>query len=90
MLTITRRLYERIMIGDDIIIEVKEISRGQVRLSISAPRNVPVDREEVYRAKCGRAGAGIGYVGMTAAERKAMVAKFEQQQQRTRSEGDDE
>ena len=75
MLTFTRRCFERIMIGDDIVIQVDEISRGQVRLSIDAPREMPVDREEIYRLKTKRAAAVIGYVGMTAAERAAMVAQ---------------
>ena len=73
MLTFTRRCFERIMIGDDIVSEVKKISRGQVRLSIEAPREMPVDREEIYRLKAKRLAAGIGYVGMTAAERAAML-----------------
>lgn len=75
MLTFTRRCFERIMIGDDIVIQVDEISRGQVRLSIDAPREMPVDREEIYRLKAKRTAAGIGYVGMSSAERAAMVAQ---------------
>jgi carbon storage regulator len=47
MLVLGRKLNERILIGDDIVITVAAISGDQVRLGIEAPRNVAVDREEV-------------------------------------------
>lgn len=50
MLVISRTLHERIMIGDDIVIEVADIDRGRVRLGISAPKSVPIHREEVFDA----------------------------------------
>jgi carbon storage regulator len=48
MLVLTRRLGESIRIGDEISIRVLEIQRGQVRVAIDAPREIPVHREEVY------------------------------------------
>ncbi len=50
MLIITRRAGERIMVGDDVVIEVMEIVGNSVRVGISAPRSVPVYREEIYTA----------------------------------------
>ncbi len=50
MLLITRRAGERIVLGDDIIVEVMEISGGQVRVGIHAPRSVPIYREEIWSA----------------------------------------
>ena len=50
MLIITRRAGERIMVGDEISIEVMEIVGNSVRIGISAPRSVPVYREEIYTA----------------------------------------
>jgi carbon storage regulator len=50
VLIITRRAGERIMVGDDITIEVMEIVGNSVRIGISAPRSVPVYREEIYTA----------------------------------------
>ena len=50
MLIITRRAGERIMVGDEITIEVMEIVGNSVRIGISAPRSVPVYREEIYTA----------------------------------------
>ena len=50
MLLITRRAGERIVLGDDIIIEVMEVTGTQVRVGIHAPRSVPVYREEIWEA----------------------------------------
>lgn len=50
MLTLTRKVGEVIRIGDDIEVVVKEIRRGQVRVGIVAPKEVPIHREEVYQA----------------------------------------
>jgi carbon storage regulator len=48
MLRITRRPGERIIIGDDVIVEVMEIRGNTVRLGIDAPRSVLVYREELW------------------------------------------
>lgn len=37
------------MIGDDVKITVLEVQGNQVRVGISAPREVEVHREEIYR-----------------------------------------
>ena len=50
MLLITRRAGERIVLGDDVIIEVMEISGTHVRVGIHAPRSVPIYREEIWEA----------------------------------------
>jgi carbon storage regulator len=47
MLVLSRRPGEQLQIGTDIIVEVLEISGTQVRLGITAPREVPVLREEL-------------------------------------------
>jgi carbon storage regulator len=46
MLVVRRRIGEAIAIGDDIEIEVIEISRTRVKLGIRAPRQVQVNRRE--------------------------------------------
>jgi carbon storage regulator len=48
MLIITRRAGEKIMLGDDIVVEVMEIVGSTVRVGIQAPRAVPVYREELW------------------------------------------
>jgi carbon storage regulator len=50
VLIITRRAGERIMVGDDVIVEVMEVVGNSVRIGIQAPRSVPVYREEIYVA----------------------------------------
>lgn len=50
MLTLTRREGERLMIGDDIVIEIKRVRGNQVSIGIKAPDHVAVHREEIFRA----------------------------------------
>ena len=48
MLILTRRPVESIKIGDNIEIMVLGIRGNQVRIGISAPRELPVHREEIF------------------------------------------
>jgi len=50
LLIITSRAGEKIMLGDEIVIEVIEVSGSSVRVGIAAPKSVPVYREEIWRA----------------------------------------
>lgn len=50
MLTLSRREGERLMIGDDIVIEIKRVRGNQVSIGIKAPDHVAVHREEIFRA----------------------------------------
>jgi carbon storage regulator len=51
MLILTRRAGEALRIGDDIEVTVMAVSGSQVRIGISAPRDVAVDREEIAERK---------------------------------------
>lgn len=51
MLILTRRLNETICIGDDIRITVLGVRGGEIRFGIDAPREIPVDREEIAKLK---------------------------------------
>lgn len=49
MLLLTRKVGEKLRIGDDVTISVLGVRGGQIRIGIDAPRHVKVDREEVYQ-----------------------------------------
>ena len=48
MLVLTRKSNQSIMIGDDVEVSVLAVMGEKVRIGISAPRDVPVFRKEVY------------------------------------------
>ena len=51
MLVLSRKLMERIIIGDGLVtITVVDIQPGQVKLGIEADPSLPIHREEVYLA----------------------------------------
>jgi len=47
MLVLSRKLGEKIVIGDNIVVTVVKIDRNQIRIGIEAPHEVPVYREEI-------------------------------------------
>lgn len=47
MLVLSRKLGEKIVIGDNVVITVVKIDRNQIRLGIDAAQDVPVYREEI-------------------------------------------
>ncbi len=47
MLVLSRKLGEKIVIGDSIVLTVVKIDRNQIRLGIEAPANVAIFREEI-------------------------------------------
>jgi carbon storage regulator len=51
MLVLSRKLGEKIYIGDNICITVVDIDRGKIRLGIEAPRDVPIYRQELLPLK---------------------------------------
>ena len=50
MLMMTRRAGQKIVLGENITIEVVEVAGNTVRLGVNAPRSVPVYREEIWTA----------------------------------------
>ena len=47
MLVLSRKVGERLWIGDDISITIVKITGGGVRIGIDAPHELPVVREEL-------------------------------------------
>ncbi|AGA70317.1 carbon storage regulator CsrA [Desulfitobacterium dichloroeliminans LMG P-21439] len=50
MLALTRKVGERIVIGDDIVVTVVGIKGDNIRLTIEAPREIKIYRGEIYDA----------------------------------------
>jgi len=48
MLILTRKLGERINIGDDITITLLEIQGARIKLGIEAPKRLSIHRHEIY------------------------------------------
>ena len=49
MLILTRRVGETLMIGNDISVTVLGVKGNQVRIGVSAPKEVAVHREEIFQ-----------------------------------------
>lgn len=76
MLVLTRKVGERIHIGEGVVVTVVRIQGDKVRIGIEAPSEVTIHREEVYRrVQAGRptdeprAVAGIVEGGAAAPDR---------------------
>jgi len=64
VLVLTRHVHQSIVIGHDVVVTVLEVRGDQVRLGITAPKEIQVHREEVF-------------VALTAANRQAATSASE-------------
>ncbi|SHE47077.1 carbon storage regulator, CsrA [Thermoanaerobacter uzonensis DSM 18761] len=51
MLILTRKVGQAIIIGEDIEIRILEIDDGQIKLGVTAPKNISVLRKELIEIK---------------------------------------
>ncbi len=49
MLILSRKIGEKIIIGEDITLTIFGVRGSQVRVGINAPIEVPINREEVHQ-----------------------------------------
>ncbi len=57
MLVLSRKLGEKIVIGDNIVVTVVKIDRNQIRIGIEAPTDVPVYRQEIAPSRVAKLSA---------------------------------
>lgn len=50
MLVLTRKVGEKLIIGDDVVVQVLSVNGDQVKIGIQAPPSVTIHRNEVYEA----------------------------------------
>lgn len=49
MLVLSRKVGEKLVIGDNVVVTVSKISGNRVSIAIDAPRDVSIQREELRR-----------------------------------------
>ena len=47
MLVLSRKVGEKILIGDNIAVTIVRVAQGIVRVGVEAPRSMPIVREEI-------------------------------------------
>jgi carbon storage regulator len=72
MLQLTRKVGEKILVGEEIEIVVLSVSRSEVRIGIQAPRSTAILRGEIVE----RVVEANQHAATTAADRKQAVARL--------------
>ncbi len=49
MLVLSRKVGEKILIGDEIVVTVVRVSPGVVRIGVDAPENLTIVRQEIQK-----------------------------------------
>jgi len=75
VLVLTRKLNESILIGSDIKVTVAQIRGDSIRIGVTAPKSIPVHREEVARSVVSQGGSLDGPHAKFAEEVKRIRGK---------------
>jgi carbon storage regulator len=73
MVCLSRRVGERIVIGDRIVISVQHVAGQRVRVAIEAPDNVPVWRGETVQCRLDRLLADPGLLANSVDELRPIL-----------------
>jgi carbon storage regulator len=49
VLVLTRRVGEKLVIGENVTVTILGVKGNQIRIGIDAPRDIQVNREEIYQ-----------------------------------------
>ena len=49
MLVLTRKSGQSIRISNNVVVTILESNAGQVKIGVSAPNEIPIHREEIYK-----------------------------------------
>jgi len=49
VLVLTRRVGEKLIIGENVTVTILGVKGNQIRIGIDAPRDITVNREEIYQ-----------------------------------------
>ena len=63
MLILTRRVGEKLVIGENVIVTVLGVKGNQIRIGIDAPPEVQVHREEIFQRILAERDAADGTFG---------------------------
>jgi carbon storage regulator len=61
MLVLSRKVGQRIYIGEDVVLTILGVDGHRVHLGIEAPRYVPIQREELLRRDSELAGSSASF-----------------------------
>ena len=50
MLILSRKIGQSLVIGEQVVVRVLEVSGDNVKIGVEAPRDIPVHRQEIFEA----------------------------------------